>query len=288
VRIVNIKMSITGSYSYVRSLQDELTDSNLVNLLTFNEVFILVIVIVIFTAIGYKLHKLFHSCKNPLSSIRARYKYWTRRLLKIKEEFDTLHSKMKYANIVLLILIIFFISSIFVILYFKQLKKNSKIIEQTLLGLVIVIVFTFIYRQYVAYRIKKLSKKEAKYEKKKKSNVDTIYQELTPEMKVKFRENIAMEYQTEVNKQEIKLKRLEKEVKMYTDEVNDKKKLIRQLDGFIWCDYCNGRLRDKESMLFKCPDKCLIEYFTKVEELNEELQSIEKEEKDEPEDQENE
>eukprot|EP00826_Nyctotherus_ovalis_P034760 TRINITY_DN2920_c0_g1_i16.p1 TRINITY_DN2920_c0_g1~~TRINITY_DN2920_c0_g1_i16.p1 ORF type:complete len:229 (+),score=80.76 TRINITY_DN2920_c0_g1_i16:69-755(+) len=207
--------------------------------------------------------------------IRDRYKHWARKLFKVKTELYVFHSRVKCLNICVLVFVALLASLILAVLYFKQLRRYTKEIKLVLIGIVGGIILMAIYKRYASYKIGKLNKKKLKCEKKKESNVNTVLDELSPGMKKNLRENIIVEHQTTLDNQRVKLQRIEKEIEMYDYELREKRKLIKRLQEFDWCDYCIGRLESKESLLFKCPNECLKEYFRDCEKFAEEFELVE-------------
>lgn len=252
-----------------------LANRYLISLLTLQGLIILVIVMMVFTFIGYKLHKLLHSCKNPLSSIRSRYKYWSRHLFGIKTELNTLQSRLKLTNKLIIIFTILLASFIVFVLYFTQSKNYPRSVKYGITGIISVIILLFVYKWYASYRMKKLNQRKVEYEAKKTATVNNVLKEFTPEMQVNYRKSVTMESQAKLENQAIRLKILEKEINMYTNDLKEKKELLNQLEEFKWCDYCNGKLEHKESLLFKCPNECLNKYFTETKQLSEELKLLE-------------
>ena len=249
-------------------LSKEYWDGTFDLLFTYKGLEILLLIIFTSTITGYYFHRLIHTCKNPLSSIRSRYKYWSRNISQIRASRSAFRARIKNANFLIMAIISSLGFFIIMILYFEAFQYHQKLTKGIFVLLLSIIGFLIIYKKYANYQITKLNKKKTKYEAEKDLNIDVILRELTPNMKVNLRENVVVEFQTILDSQGIKLERLNKETAMYTYELKEKTELLKRLKEFQWCDYCIGKTKERlNDMLFKCPNECtkrLFEHSKKV------------------------
>ncbi len=235
--------------------------------------------------VGYRIHALFHGCKNSTHDIRNQYERWHRNVVVTNKEILRLTLRLKRVAQL-------FTFSIVPILFLIASLLYSKVAREYVFGirgamiLVLAAVAGYmgmLYRRYVNYRLQKLQVHKAKFEAEKDTKINDVLGDLSPSMQVDLREKLKLESQTTLEKQAVQLKRLQKEKDMYEHQLQRQRDIAKEIEGFKWCNECmrgstqniapvgGERKPGKERLFFQCPQHCLRLYFGHCKKIYEEF-----------------
>ncbi len=249
---------------------------------SFNGFLALSVSFLTFFAIGYYLHRLFHSCADSTKHWRNQYERWHHNLVLTKKSLALFHSRLQNLHSIIMLLLVPAAGLLMALFYSRNFRSYLFSLRGVLLGLFMATLSGIIiaYRRYLNYKLRILKADQAKYEAEKDLNINAVLGELTPSMKIGLREKLMVEAQAMLDKQNVSLQRLSKEIDMYHFALHENSEMVKDITRFKWCDECAKQIKDvksvedaKKNMRFKCPNKCLKKYFEECDKIFAEFKS---------------
>ena len=265
---------------------------------SFNGFIVFTLSFLISTTLGYQLHKLLHFCADSSKDLHSKYERWHYNLVQTKKKLAAFYSRLTSLEDIIKLIFASLVGVAAGAIYSATFRSYVLSLKGMFCALMVAALIGTIltYRRYLNYKISKLKTEKDKYEAEKDQNINAVLGELTPAMKIGLREKLVIEAQALLDKQEIELKRLDKEIELYRLDLENKTAMANVLNSFKWCNDCMKQaegIENGQKLHFKCPNKCVKAYFeafkksyvefnkkeTEIKEHKEEAKKLEAEEK---------